>query len=113
MKFVDEFINKEGDSDELRASLNKFNDHPSLARNLVGIYEFSKSDISSASYNPWYSEMNKSKITLRDIGIFKKFIAFQNAMLNEERKKYKECGCYLNQNPRFYIDGADLKKFNH
>ena len=112
MRFVDEFIDKEGNPDQLRDVLSKFNNNPHLARCLVGIYEFNKSDVTSALYNPQYDEMIKAGITVEDVKIFKKYIDFSDKMSKKEKEKYKHCDGSLNQGHRFYIDGSDLKNFN-
>ena len=81
MKFVEEFIASNGKKDSVINAMNKFNNTPALARNLVGIYEFSKSDVESNVYNPWYEEMKKYNITSGDISVFKKYIEFQRKEL--------------------------------
>ena len=112
MKFVKEFIASKRNAKYVLNAMDKFNRTPNLARNLVGIYESCKSDIESSSYNPWYSEMKKAGITLKDITVFKQYIAFEERMSEKERAQYTHCNPYFNQSHCLRFDGVDTKSLN-
>lgn len=91
MRFFKEFIQKnEKKFPNVEASLTKFNEHPSLARNLAALWRLTspKKDICLPSENPYLDEMAKYGISVEDIQCFAKYEDFENKRIREERKAY-------------------------